>query len=267
MRKYIPAVGAKVKLRLYEHYQNLNEGQCLQGLLLVGRGKREIEASIESGLMTKEEGDRMLKKLIEDKALADAPELWAWFEVVDVGDSSIDVRNSSIRIKHTSRSLNAIGVPWEGSVPLDWIEAPIGWEPSYTITCKDHDQALRVRHEWFKVGIHVWASRDLSSAGRMAFTPVKETNPSGSSPHWQFTGNPVETILPPLCEQLFKIEVLTQWEPKLPPTSEKKARRKAVEELRARPGLELRFVPDGCGGKMAVCESVETSYEPAPGLS
>ena len=147
-------------------------------------------------------------------------------------------------------------------VKLRAIQPPTGWKPVYTITCKDIDQAQLVRDSWFARGINVWASHDLSSAGQMAFTPVK---PEGAttSPHWQYTGNPVEVITPADCPQLFRIEVLHQWEPELPPTTEKTARRKAIIALREKPGVELHFVPDGYGGRMPLCERIEAFYDPA----
>lgn len=206
MRRFIPKVGERVKLKAIWHYN-------------------------EHGV-----------------------NLWAWLKVVRYieGDDVIFLRVLN-GMEETDQT---------AMVKLSAIQAPLGWKPVYTITCKDHDQALRVRHEWFKRGIHVWASHDLSSAGRMAYTPVEEAT-EGCSPHWQFTGNPCETILPPDCEKYFRIEVLHQWEPKLPPTTEKTARRKAIKQLRAESEVELHFVPDGCGGKMAVCERVEVLYEPA----
>lgn len=186
--------------------------------------------------------------------------LWAWLKVVRYieGDDVIFLRvlNGMSETEQTAM------------VKLSALQKPIGWKPIYTITCKDVDQALKVRHEWFKRGIHVWASHDLSCAGRMAFTPVKELadlacdEEQPASPHWQYTGNPVETIRPPDCEKFFRVEVLHQWEPSLPPTNEKTARRKAIAAVRAELGVELHFVPDGCGGKMPLAEKIETIYEP-----
>lgn len=206
-RKYIPAVGERVKLKAMWHYNDA----CVS--------------------------------------------LWSWFKVVRYipGDDMIFLRvlNGMEETEQTAM------------VKLGTVQSPIGWKPIHTITCKDKEQADKVRNDWFARGIHVWASHDLSSAGRMAYTPVKEENPDGSSPHWQYTGNPVETIMPPDCEKFFKIEVLHQWEPSFPPTTEKTARRKAIAAVRAEDGVELHFVPDGCGGKMPLCERVETIYEPA----
>ena len=179
--------------------------------------------------------------------------LWAWLKVVRMipGDDHVFLRvmNGPTETEQTAM------------VKLGAVQPPIGWKPVYTVTCKDHDQALKVRHEWFKRGIHVWASHDLSSAGRMAFTPVKD-NSDAASPHWQYTGNPVETILAPDCEKYFRIEVLYQWEPELPPTSKKYARQKAISALREQENIELCFVPDGCGGERPLCERVELIYEP-----
>lgn len=189
--------------------------------------------------------------------------LWAWLKVVRVipADTVVFVRvlDGPAETEQTAM------------VKLTALQKPIGWKPVHTITCKDIEQARRVRDDWFTRGIHVWASHDLSSAGRMAYTPVKEladlatdedTDSNPQSPHWQYTGNPVETILPPDCEKFFRIEVLHQWEPELPPTTEKTARRKAIAAVRAEEGVELCFVPDGMGGRMPLCERIETIYEP-----
>jgi hypothetical protein len=203
-------------------------------------------------------GDRVKLKDIPSYA-AHHITTWAWLEVEYVytsgmgGNVNVRVLNGNERTDHTV------------VVGLSELQRPIGWKPEYTITCKDIEQARRVRDDWFKRGIVVWASHDLSSAGRMAYTPVAEDGEPGS-PHWQYTGNPVETIAAEDCEQLFRIEILHQWEPELPPTSEKTARRKAIKELRARLegalGGELHFVPDGVGGKMALCEKTELFYQP-----
>jgi hypothetical protein len=185
--------------------------------------------------------------------------MWAWLKVEYVYTSGM-VGHVNVRVLNGSEPTEQTAV-----VKLEELSKPIGWKPIHTITCKDIEQARRVRDDWFKRGIHVWASHDLSCAGRMAFTPVTEGEEPGS-PHWQYTGNPVETIAPEDCPKYFRIEILHQWEPELPPTSEKNARRKAIRELRARMeqslGGELHFVPDGMGGKMAVCERVEVLYQP-----
>lgn len=187
--------------------------------------------------------------------------MWAWLKVIRMipGDNQVFVRvlNGMEETEQTAM------------LPLGIIQPPIGWKPIYTITCKDADQASKILHEWFKRGIHVWASHDLSSAGRMAFTPVKELadlasdEPEPNSPHWQYTGNPVETILAADCARYFRVEVLHQWEPELPPTAKKAARQKAIAVERAMPGVELFFMADGCGGKIAVCERIEVIYEPS----
>ena len=182
--------------------------------------------------------------------------LWAWLKVVRV------IPNDTVVF---IRVLNGLQETEQTAmVKLSELQKPIGWQPIYTITCKDIEQAHKVRDDWFDRGIHVWASHDLSSAGRMAYTPITEDEGPGS-PHWQFTGDPVETIKPEDCGKYFRIEVLHQWEPELPATTKKTARRKAIVAARAEEGVELYFVPDGMGGRMPLCERIETVYAPQEG--
>ena len=192
--------------------------------------------------------------------------MWAWLKV-----TSIKQRTTTDALGKPTKCCTVQVEILNGNEPrgvLLHVEAkdiqkPIGWRPVHTVTCKDIEQAHRVVNEWFKRGIHVWASHDLSSAGRMVFTLVKE-NEDAVSPHWQYTGNPVETIMPPDCEKYFRVEVLHQWVLGRLPTGRETtaARRKAIAAARAQEDVGLHFVPDGMGGRMALCERIETIYEP-----
>ena len=184
-RQYIPKVGDKVKLRLWEHYIRLDEERA--------------------------------------RSQARLPDAWSWFDVLEVSPEIC-------RLRHTSRALNAPDPAWEGDVPTEQVAAPLGWKPVYEIVCKDKEQADKVVSEWFKRGIHVWTNHNMSSSqcGGKAFTPAE--NGSGGSPHWQYTGNPIETIPAELCPMLFTVKWLEEWEPKLPPTEEKAASEMLPEE-------------------------------------
>lgn len=183
--------------------------------------------------------------------------LWAWLKVLETTPIT-----AKVEILNGNKPTGETRV-----VLMQAIQPPLGWEPVYTITCKDIEQAKTVHEDWFKRGIHVWASHDLSSAGRMAYTPVVVENMQpvvmqDQSPHWQYTGNPVETIKPADCEKCFRIEVLHEWEPELPPTSQRTARDKAVKEIRAQPGVTLDFIRVEGNYTMPLCQRVESAYEP-----
>jgi len=238
-RFYVPKVGDKVKLRLPEHYSELVQ----PSLRRIGM---ELGASVRERHITQEQADELKERLLADRAKLDVPTLWAWFEVREAGPESC-------RLRHILRAVNAPDPAWEGEVPTVQISPPLGWSPTYTIYCKNAEQASRVLQSWFEQGIHVWTSHDLSCAGRMAYTPAKEEKPH--PPHWQFGDGPVETVPPELCESVFSIIWIEEWMPDLP--QEKKARRRKIAELRKEleaTGATLEFVRDFGNSTVPVCQ-------------
>ena len=85
------------------------------------------------------------------------------------------------------------------------IQPPLGWEPVYTITAKGKVMAERVVNDWFQRGIIVWQSHDLGSSRGKSFTSVSVEHPP-QSPHWQYTGNPLEIIPAEDCSRVFNVE-------------------------------------------------------------
>jgi hypothetical protein len=252
MRIYKPNVGDRVKLRLPEHYRELVQPS-------EHRVGTELSAALRTGEISEKEARRLRdetrKVMAEYRKTHDVPELWAWFEVLTVEDRSC-------RLRHILAALHAPRPLWEGPVPFDWIAPPIGWASTYTIYCNSDEQSSRVLQDWFSRGIHVWISHELSSAGRMAYTPMGEEG-MPRSPHWQFGCKPVETVPPMLCEQIFSVVYLEEWMPDLP--EEKNARRREVKRLREMPGVTLEFVRGWGNSRTAVCQR-ETVIHRATGL-
>lgn len=236
LRVYIPKVGDRVKLRLPEHYFELVQPSP-------GRVARELQAALRLGEVTQEQAHRLGEKLQAERTKLDVPGLWSWFKVLSAGPETC-------RLRHILRAASAPDPAWEGEVKTADIQLPLGWQPTYTIYCKDAEQASRVLQDWFTRGIHVWTSHDLSCAGRMAYTPV--SGEQARSPHWQFSNEPVETIPPELCEQVFNIIWIEEWMPDLP--QEKKARRRKIAELRKQPGVTLEFVRDFGNTTVPICQ-------------
>ena len=240
-RQYVPRMGARVKLRLPEHYDELVQ----PSLPRIGH---ELRASVQCEHITQEQADALKEQLLADRAKVDVPGLWSWFEVLEAGPEKC-------RLRHIQRAVNAPDPAWEGEVPTQQVEPPLGWRPTYDIVCRDREQAEKVVRDWFKRGIHVWTNHDLGSynVGGKAFTPVKELadlacdeplSPELAadrpiSPHWQYTGVPTETVPAALCASVFRVLVLEQWEPELPEA--KAARKAAVEKLRREPGVTVEY--------------------------
>ena len=212
-RKWIPKVGDKVKLKLFEQYTGLRPA--------TGVGTPGITY----------------------------PEPWAWFEVLPPASTApsdgFSPSDGSVLLRHICRAVDA-GPAWEGRIPLSWLEPPLGWESSYTIYCSSSSQAQTVIADWFQRGIHVWTSHDLSCAGRMAFTPFVHSDGSvdgvqpgvepAASPHWQYTAQPVESIFAEDCPHIFSVVWREEWEPNLPSVAAE--RKKEIKRLRAELGAE-----------------------------
>jgi hypothetical protein len=134
-----------------------------------------------------------------------SPGVWAHL-VVKAIVSSAGMTWVSVEEHEESRPLDREGKPlWRCKIALNTIQPPLGWESVYTITAKDKAMAERVVNEWFKRGIVVWQSHDLGSSMGKAFTPVTEGD-KPNSPHWQYTGNPVEIISAEDCPRIFSVE-------------------------------------------------------------
>lgn len=241
-RIFVPKIGSKVKLQKWEHYRHIDQA-LIEHDQLVQRAYNEVSAALRMGELTEAQAKELEEKVVADlrqqhaeyEKAHDLPGMWAWFEVL--------AANAKVcRLRHTSRAVNAPDPPWEDDVPTEQIDAPIGWQPVYKIYCKDRAEADKVVNEWFRRGVHVWASHDLSCAGRMSFTPFgagggTETEPA--SPHWQYTKEPIESIPPELCPQLFVVKVHEEWEPQLPEGKKEKAA--AVLAMRET-GVTLEYI-------------------------
>jgi len=259
MRKFIPKVGSKVKLHKWEHYRLIDQA-LIDHDQRVQRAYNEISAALRVGELTEAQAKELEEKTVaelrrqhaEYEKTHDLPCMWAWFEVLAATEQTC-------RLRHIARAVNAPDPAWEGDVSTEQVEAPLGWKPVYEIICKDKEQADKVVSEWFKRGIHVWTSADLSSCGRKSFTPfgaAGATQDEPASPHWQFTKEPTESIPPELCPQLFVVKVLEEWEPKLPEAKKEKAA--AVKALRES-GVEVEYIK---GEHMWVASRETLVYQP-----
>lgn len=168
-------------------------------------------------------GERIKLKAFFHYSEADIP-VWAWLAVREVGETAVvvEVLNGDVP---TGRLV---------SVPIRQIDPPIGWAAVYDIVANTEEKATRVAECWFKRGIHVWASHDLSSAGQRAFTPVDTSDPKPDSPRWKYTANPVETVSAADCPHRFTVsweESKDDYDFNLP--TDKAARQKAMKALKA----------------------------------
>lgn len=139
---YVPAVGDKVKLETFDDYKQFAPG---------------VSGS------------------------------WNWFIVEEVVDST-DTRPEYERLLsaggHVVKMMCTDGGEKQGDpiiVPcaikegFGWrqvIQAPIGWEPKYTIHARNTKECAKLR-DWLDSGrgIKIWQSQDLSCLGRQNFTP------------------------------------------------------------------------------------------------
>jgi hypothetical protein len=219
MRRWMPKVGERVKLRSWEDYQAL-----IYPSPGIERVDRKLRAAVDAGMMDREEAKQARTRILEEIRTPNAPEIWAWFEVtvVETWDPS---RACRVRLRHVCRAVNAPEPAWEDWVPLGIIAVPLGWESVYTITCKSEELARKVIDDWFARGIYVWQSQDLSCAGRQAFTPM--TPDRVRSPHWQYGSEPLEAVEPAECKNVFKVVLLDEREEFGLPT-ERGERRKAI---------------------------------------
>jgi len=259
IRAFIPKVGSKVKLRSWENYRQIDQS-LISHDRQVQRVYNEISAALRLGELTEAQAKELEEKTIaelrrqhaEYEKTHDLPCVWAWFEVIAAG-------SGTCRLRHIARAVNAPDPVWEGEVLTEQVEPPLGWKPVYEIICKDKEQADKVVSEWFKRGIHVWTSADLSCAGRKSFTPfgaAGAAQDSPASPHWQYTAKPTESIPPELCSTHFVVKVYEEWEPELP--SGKKEKAAAVEALR-KSGVDLQYIK---GERMWVASREMTIYQP-----
>jgi hypothetical protein len=259
MRRYIPKIGATVKLQKWEHYRLIDQA-LVEHDQLVQRTHNEVSCALRMDELTEAQAKELEEKIVAELRAQhaeyckthDLPSMWAWFIVLVASEKTC-------RIQHTSRAVSAPDPPWEGDVPTKQIDPPLGWKPVYEIVCKDKKQADKVVSEWFKRGIHVWTSADLSSGGRKSFTPfgaAGATQDEPASPHWQFTKEPTESIPPELCPQLFMVKVFEEWEPKLPEGNKEKAM--VVETLR-KSGVEVQYIKSE---RMWIASRETTIYQP-----
>lgn len=248
-RIFIPRVGAKVKLQKWEHYRQLDP-VLIGHDQLVQRAYNETSAALRTGDLTEAQAKELEEKIVSELRAQhveyckthDMPTMWAWFEVLVSSEPNAVITPALVKLRHVSRAAGAPDPAWEGWVDITWIQPPLGWEPTYTIFCKSKDEADRVVERWFRRGIHVWVSHDLSSGGRQAFTPFgagDATEDTPASPHWQFTTEPTESVQPEDCPFIFNVKVLESWEPTLPEGKKEKAG--ALAALRAEPGVTVTY--------------------------
>lgn len=140
-------------------------------------------------------GDTVKLKTFEMYASQLPPlHVWAWLRVEEIVEGKlvrVQVLNGDQPIEGDKRTF-----------PLGMIEPPLGWEPVYTVCVSSVDVRDKLLG-WLadKRGVACWISHDFSNAGQRSFTPG-----DGTSPHWQYTGNPIEIVHDPsrfkfvLCE-------------------------------------------------------------------
>lgn len=236
-RIFIPKVGSKVKLKLWDHYQMLDQ-QTIEHCQLVQRTHNEVACALRMGELTEEQAKELEAKVVAELRAQyaeyckahDVPTMWAWFEVLAASERTC-------RLRHTSRAVNAPDPAWEGDVPTEQIDPPLGWQPTYEILCKDQAQADKIVNEWFARGINVWTNHDMSSAGcgGKAFTPADSEGSAG----WRYTGEPTETIAPEDCAKIFTVKIYEEWEPSIP---ENKVDRKAEIERLRKSGVTVEYL-------------------------
>jgi hypothetical protein len=92
-------------------------------------------------------------------------------------------------------------------VALSDLEAPLGYQESYDVIVPSREKAVMVT-SWLvsRSGITVWASHDLSTAGRYMFTPGDKV--SEGKPHWSV--GLVETVTDSKRIRILVTEVSTE---------------------------------------------------------
>jgi hypothetical protein len=156
--------------------------------------------------------------------------LWAWFKVEKLLLAP-EYSPEMVGMVHYDAGVEKERV----IVDPHWIDPPFGWEPGYEIWARDKESAQKVVFDWFTRGINVWANHDLGSpsVGGKAFTPVSAVQ---HSPHWRYTGKPVELIEAKDCAAIFQVgweEQKEDCEWSIPPSSERKARKAALDAIKA----------------------------------
>lgn len=141
-------------------------------------------------------------------------------------------------------------------ISLAEVQAPLGWEPRYTIYCKpeETDKVL----SWFARGIVVRVSHDMGGPMGSVFQPAD----NATQPHWQYP-EVTDSILPADCPKLFRVvsvvkeEVNPYSNPSHPNLRAmgRSARAKAIKAMRA-DGWSVEYLPYGGGYWERVKETV-----------
>lgn len=154
--------------------------------MTIGKGKNRVWApEVGSLCKLKERNDYASRQLT----------MWAWLQV-----QSIDEVSLTVTVQHSNAG-NLEGESFK--VPLDRIQAPIGWEPIVKIYA-DPENIQKIR-DWKDVGVNVWMSEDLSCAGRMSYTKGDAVG----KPHWSM--GLIEHIPPSdMKDRIELIEVITE---------------------------------------------------------
>ena len=138
-------------------------------------------------------GDHVRLKFFESyRKLGLGGHEWAHFEVTEVGTTGIQ----GIMLNGAEKTTTI------ASIPMADIEPPFGYQDIYTVEITDPSEKEKVLG-WFPRGIAVWVNHDLSSSniGGLAFTPGDLEH----SPHWKYTGKPVEILSPEECQKRIRI--------------------------------------------------------------
>ena len=160
--------------------------------------------------------------------------VWAWFEVLRVNaDGTIVMQHDN-----AGEKLEIVTVPYEV------IDAPIGWEPRYTIYCTP-EQAETIVSNWFTRGIVVRQSHDLGGRMPTAFQPMD----NAEQPHWQFP-EVTDAIPAEDCAKLFRVvsvvtEEINSYSNPSHPKLRKMGRTKRAMAIKAMEadGWTVRYVP------------------------
>ena len=127
---------------------------------------------------------------------------WSYLRVLGIDRDTVTVR-------HAPNPTVPAEDGEQFTIPLYTVDAPVGWEPRYTIHAKP-EQAKVIVKDWFSRGIVVRQSHDMSGSMPKAFQPLTSGAVPGS-PHWQFCED-TDVITAEDCPKLFRVIAVTEEE-------------------------------------------------------
>ena len=143
-------------------------------------------------------------KLIVDNNLNpvvdEAPGVWSWFTVREVNGDTVRLEYYNCGHEDASHTGKFY------TIPLASIDAPIGWEPRYTMYVKP-DKVDTVINDWFKRGVVLRQSHDISCMGRRTFQPMD----NAEQPHWMFP-EVTDVIQPEDCPKIIRVVKIEEQE-------------------------------------------------------